>query len=105
MLSLTFGGSRLLLFDILSFMHDGQSPLVLASERSVLDGDRFKVVVCDIESEWGSSPKAVYVRDGARANTTDLKVGVVVEGAEVSVGLGECPKGGCSLKLFCKLPF
>ena len=62
MLSLSFGESGLLSFNILSFMHDGQSPLVLASERRVLDGDRFEVMISDVESEGGSSPKTIYTR-------------------------------------------
>ena len=54
-MSLTFGESRLLSFNVLSLMHGGQSPLVLASERGVLEGDGFEVVVGDVEGERGDS--------------------------------------------------
>jgi len=80
-------------------MHDGQSPLVLASERRVLDGDGFKIMVGDVDDEKGSSPKTVYARERTGANTTNLEVSIVVEVNEVGMSLSEFSKGGCSLKL------
>ena len=68
----------MLSFGVLTFWHDGQSPLLLASERSVLDGDGFKVVVSDVEDKRGSFTISIYVGEGTGAYATDLEVGVVV---------------------------
>ena len=75
-------------FDIFGFMHDGQSPFVLASKRSVLDRNGFEVVVSDVESEGGSFPKAIYLGERTGAYTTDLEVGIIVEINPVGVTLG-----------------
>jgi len=56
-LSLLLGESGLLLFCGFAFRHNGQSPLVLVSERSVLDGNGFEVVISDVENEGGSSQR------------------------------------------------
>ena len=55
MLSLLFGESGLLSFGIFAFWHDGQSPLALASERGVLDGDGFEILISDVDGERGST--------------------------------------------------
>ena len=57
-MSLLFGESRLLSFGVLSFWHDGQSPLVLAVRRGVrmiLEGDWFEVSVGDVDGKGGYS--------------------------------------------------
>ena len=64
-MSLLLGESRLLSFGVFAFWHDGQSPLVLASEGRVLEGNRFEVTVGDIEGEGMSFSVAFYKRAAA----------------------------------------
>ena len=57
-MSLLLGESRLLSFGVFAFWHDGQSPLVLTMRRGVgviLEGDRFEVVIGNVEGERGYS--------------------------------------------------
>ena len=103
MLSLLFGKLRLLSFSVFAFWHDGQSPLVLASEGSVLEGDGFKISVGDVEGKGVSLPIAFYEGAGTWADTTNLEVGVVVKVYEVGVSLGEAGKGSSSMELCLKL--
>jgi hypothetical protein len=104
-LSLLFGESGLLSFGVLALWHNGQSPLVLASEGSVLEGDGFEISVGDVEGEGVSFSIAFYKGAGTGANTTNLEVGVVVEVNEVGVSLGELSKGGCSFILLLESLF
>ena len=89
----------MLSFGILAFWHDGQTPLVLASERGVLDGNGFEVTVGDIEGEGMSFSIAFYKRAGTRTDTTNLEVGIVVEVYEVGMSLGEAGEGSSSMEL------
>ena len=104
-MSLLFGESGLLSFGIFTFWHDGQSPLVLASERGVLEGDGFEVSIGDIKSKGGSSVVTIDTGEGTGANTMDLEVGVVVEVDKVGMALGELSKGSCSFILFLESLF
>ena len=92
-------------FGVLAFRHDGQSPLVLASERGVLEGDRFEITVGDIEGE--GVPLSVTFNEGARSwsDSAKLEVGIVVKVNEVGMALGELPKGSCSLILLLESLF
>ena len=57
-MSLLLGESGLLSFSVLTFWHDGQLPLILTMRRGVgvvLEGDRFEVVVGNVEGKRGYS--------------------------------------------------
>ena len=99
-MSLLFGESGLLSFSILAFWHDRQSPLFLASEGGVLDGNGFEVVVGGVDNKRGSSPETIYSRDGTGMYTVNLEIGVIVEVDEIGVSLSEFSKGSSSFELF-----
>ena len=102
-MSLLLGESGLLSFGVLAFWHNGRSPLVLASEGSVLERDGFKVTIGDIEGKGGSSVVTIDTGEGTGANTTNLEVGVVVEIDEVGMALGELGEGSGSVELCLEL--
>ena len=101
-MSLLFGESGLLSFRVFALRHDGQSPLVLASEGGVLDRDGFEIVVGGVENEGGSSTISIYTGKRAWSDTTNLEVGVVVEVDPVSMLLGKGGKCRGGLELFGK---
>ena len=98
-MSLLFGESGLLSFGVFAFWHDGQSPLVLASERCVLEGDGFEVSIGDIEGEGVSLSVAFYEGAGTGTDTTNLEIGIVVEVYEIGMSLGEAGEGSSSMEL------
>ena len=95
----------MLSFGVFAFRHDGQSPLVLASEGRVLEGDGFKVTVGDIEGKRVSFSIAFYEGTGSRSDPLELEVSVVVEIDEVGVSLGKLSKGSCSFILLLESLF
>ena len=97
--SLLFLLSCLLSFLVLSFRHSGWSPLFSTSENGVLDGDRFEVVIGDVYDERSSSPEVIYSGKGARVDSSDLKICVIVQEGEVCVSLSELGKGTSFLEL------
>ena len=68
------------------------------SESSVLDRDRFEVVVGGVEDERGAAEEAIYSGQGTGTNTTNLEVGIVVEVDPVGVSLSELGEGDCFLE-------
>ena len=64
-----------------------------------MDGDGFKVVIGGVEDKGGDTEESIYSGQGTGANTTDLKVCVIVKVDPIGVSLGELGEGDCFLEL------
>ena len=69
------------------------------SENRVLDGDRFEVMISDVDNKGSSSPKAIDLGEGARMNSSNLKIRIIFQEGEVHVSLGKLGEGDSFLEL------